>query len=133
MRCNHLIQAACGKVIRLAGLAVIIGVFSSPAWAQGTRYVPPGGSPFSPYLELYRPNPGPLNQYYQFYRPRVNLESTLYQQQATINSLQTEVQTAQNAFRPPPPAPAIGPTGVGSVYMNYSHYYNYQTRPTRRR
>jgi hypothetical protein len=63
-----------------------------------------------------------LNQYYQFMIPRVQLRETLTQQQASLNALQTEVQSVQTQLRPVP-TPVIGPTGVGGGYMNYSHFY----------
>jgi hypothetical protein len=113
-------------VARSIALTVLTGVGMSlaaaPSAAQG-YYTPPGGSPFSPYLELYRPNPGLLNQYYQFMIPRVQLRETLNQQQASLNALNTQIRSVQTQLRPQP-APVIGPTGVGAGYMSYSHFYS---------
>jgi hypothetical protein len=110
---------------RWGGVALAITAFFAlsvtPSRAQGL-YRPPGGSPFSPYLELYRPNPGLLNQYYQFMIPRVQLRETLSQQQYSLNALQNQVQGVQTQLRPAP-TPVIGPTGVRGGYMNYSHFY----------
>jgi hypothetical protein len=103
-------------------LAALFALTPRPAAAQG-YYVPPGGSPFSPYLDLYRRDTGLLNQYYNFVIPRRQLAQTLDQQRTAINRLETQVQSVRGQLRPAPTA-NIGPTGVGSGYMNYSHYYS---------
>jgi hypothetical protein len=113
-----LVRAAAVAPLSLAFLAFM----PATATAQQGYYVPPGGSPFSPYLDLYRRDTGLLNQYYNFIIPRRQLTETLNQQRAAITNLQTQVQSNRAQLRPTPTA-RIGPTGVGSVYMNYSHYY----------
>jgi hypothetical protein len=108
----------CCVACLAAGLSISL---APPALGQGL-YTPPAGSPFSPYLELYRPNPGLLNQYYQFMVPRVQLRETLSQQQASLNSLQSQIQSVKTQLGPVPTA-VIGPTGVRGGYMSYSHFY----------
>jgi hypothetical protein len=117
MKARHRLTAAAIGI----GLAISLAFCPPPVAAQG-YYTPPGGSPFSPYLELYRPNPGLLNQYYQFMIPRVELRDTLTQHQASLNAIQNQVQSVRTQIQPQP-TPVIGPTGVRGGYMNYSHFY----------
>lgn len=106
-------------------VAVFLAVFGWQSFAeaqQGNVYRPPGGSPFSPYLNLFRRDTGLLNQYYNYIVPQRRLEATLQQQYQAIQGLQTQVQGVRGQLQQVPTAP-IGPTGVGAGYMNYSHYY----------
>jgi hypothetical protein len=108
-----------------AAAATLLAICSWHAVAngqQGLVYQPPGGSPFSPYLNLFRRDTGLLNQYYNYIVPQRRLESTLQQQSSAISGLQTQVQGVRGELRQVQTAP-IGPTGVGAGYMNYSHYY----------
>jgi len=78
---------------------------------------------FSPYLQLFRSDPGPLGQYHSWVRPRQQLQRTLGRQSAAIRSQQRSVQNLQgevSRFGTTGPTRA---TGTGSTFMNYSHYY----------
>jgi hypothetical protein len=121
------------KALFQSAAAIVVIHFSlclaSPAGAQqGGYYVPPGGAPLSPYLDLFRRDVGLLNQYYNFIVPRRQLANTLNQQGAALNVLQNQVQDVRGGLRPVQTAP-IGRTGVGAGYMNYSHYYPGMGRP----
>ena len=105
-----------------AVLMLALGSGHGVANGQQGVYQPPGGSPFSPYLNLFRRDTGLLNQYYNYIVPQRRLESTLQQQSSAITGLQTQVQGVRGELRQAPTAPN-GPTGVGAGYMNYSHYY----------
>jgi hypothetical protein len=105
---------------------VLLCASAAPAHAQR------GSSPYfqrptlSPYFELFRRDSAPLGTYHSFYRPRVRLQDTLsrqyadlQRQQASIRSLREQVSQVSEAQR----TGAVRPTGTGSVFMNYSHYY----------
>jgi hypothetical protein len=94
---------------------------SQSAWAQRLqRYQPPYGPTLSPYLEYYRRPSGVLNNYHMFVRPRVELRQTLRSQQQQILTLDRELRRAAvSQVR----EAEVAPTGTGSGFMNYSHYY----------
>jgi hypothetical protein len=94
----------------LIGCVLLLGSAQSAHAQRGTSpyYQRPT---LSPYFELFRRDSAPLGTYHSFYRPRVRLQDTLGRQYA-----HTEVSEAQRLG-------PIRPTGTGSVFMNYSHYY----------
>ncbi len=112
------------RCFALAALPALL-LLAGPATAQGPilRTPPPSfGGP--PVYDLFRRQTGLLPNYYQFYLPRQQLERTLrlqdYQLQGqgtAIRAMQNQWQQAQSGQQP------LQPTGSGSVYMNYSHFY----------
>jgi len=122
LRCL-LIAAAIGQ----------LGVWAQTALAQGAaggRY--PMRSPvLSPWLQLFQRNAGPLDNYHTFVRPQMELLGTLQrqgirlqQQGAGILRLDDELSQWENRRM-------SRPTGTGSVFMDYSHYYDLRS-PTER-
>jgi hypothetical protein len=105
--------------------AALLG--AQPGLAQPpTRYPNPV---FSPYLDLFRANPGPLPNYYQFVRPKQELLKTLQsqntqleRQRASLGSLRQQVDIMERQ-------PGAAPTGIGGGFMNYSHYYSTRQTP----
>ena len=104
---------------------VCCATFASSLVAQGPRYQPRTPT-FSPYLDYFRRDVGALDVYNSIVRPNRELRSTLSRQQSTllqgrqrIEQLQTQVDSG------------VSPTGVGSRFMDYSHYYS--KRPAGRR
>lgn len=96
-----------------------------PAEAQ---YPPPrspyfSSSRFSPWLELYRRDPGVLGAYLSHVRPRQELQSILGQQALSLQRQQASVRSLQGQVYRLEQAGSLRPTGTGSVFMNYSHYY----------
>ena len=95
-----------------------------PARAQGfgSRYRPSMPT-LSPYFNLYRRDSGPLGNYHTFVRPQQQLRRELQQQSTSIQrqnaSLRSLGQQVSRLERPS----SVRPTGTGSVFMNYSHYY----------
>jgi hypothetical protein len=95
-----------------------------PAVAQ--QRVPryrPATPTFSPYFGLFQQGSGILPNYYTFVRPEQQLRETLRRGDATvrrqgvaIGSLQRQVSVFEREALAPP-------TGTGSVFMDYSHYY----------
>jgi len=102
---------------------VAISAFCSganPASAQSSDFGP--RPTFSPWFGLYQRNGGPLDNYHTFVRPRMSLNNSLMRQQADIqrnylgiSSLNRNVDQIREG--------EVRPTGTGSVYFNYSHYY----------
>jgi len=95
--------------------------FAASARAQATDslYRPT----LSPWFGLYQRNGGPIDNYHMFVRPQMDLQNTIQQQQnaiqrnaAGINSLGQDVTQMQEHG-------TMKPTGTGSGFMNYSHYY----------
>jgi hypothetical protein len=93
----------------------------------------------SPWMNLFQRNAGPVDNYHTYVRPQMQLRDTLHQQ-----NMQLQQQTAgleavgQQITELQQPQPVARPTGTGSVFMDYSHYYdmrraatNPRTRPVR--
>ncbi len=72
--------------------------------------------PLSPWLSLYRHDTGPLDNYHTFVRPQLQLRETIRKQDSRIQMLGQEVTQFQENG-------GVPPTGTGSVFMSYSHYY----------
>jgi hypothetical protein len=94
-----------------------------PAQAQIPGYRPTRPT-LSPYFDLYRFEPGPLGGYLSDFRPRQEVRQALQrqsarvqQQSATIRSLDRRMSLVEG------PVDLVRPTGTGSGFMNYSHYY----------
>ena len=92
--------------------------------APGATYRPSAPT-ISSWMNLYQRNSGPLDNYHTFVRPERQLRDTLRQQS---NSIQWQGEgirglTGQmNEFREG--RSLAHPTGTGSVFMDYSHYYD---------
>ena len=109
-------------------IASVIFSHGRPVAAQGVASgYRPTTPTFSPWLNLYQRGGqgGPLDPYHQFVRPELDLRETLRQQGITnqrqgdeVSSLDQQV-TQMEADR----LATIRPTGAGSVFMNYSHFY----------
>jgi len=103
----------------------VLAVGSSAAYAQRPlrRYQPPGGPTLSPYLNLNRPDFSTLpSAYDSFLVPQQRLQRNLYDlgqtQQANTRRIEGEISQVRSSV--------AAPTGVGSGFMNYSHYYRMQ-------
>ncbi|MEX2188649.1 MAG: hypothetical protein WD875_17710 [Pirellulales bacterium] len=97
--------------------AVLAGLFllAADASAQAPRYQPSRPT-LSPYLNLFRNQRGPVPNYHLYVRPILQQQSINAQQGAAVQQLEQglrETQTTQS-----------GPTGIGSGYRNFSHYYS---------
>ena len=90
-----------------------------------TRYEPPAGPTLSPYLLFSRRPTGIYDNYNAFIRPRFELRSTLYTQNQELRYLDRNLQAVEGDVRTLSKIREAGvaPTGVGSSYLNYSHYY----------
>jgi hypothetical protein len=109
------------SLLVLAIVAVIAGLTSS-ALAQGYR--PPAGPTITPYLDYFNAPVSPLlENYHTYVRPRAELRSNLNQLGATSYQQDYRLnQLGDNLLQTKPSKAA--PTGTGSTFMNYSHYYS---------
>ena len=106
----------------------LLVALSHPASAQQRRplrYEPPAGPTLSPYLLFSRRPTGIYDNYHAFVRPRLELRSTLRVQNDEIGYLNRNLQEVQGDVRTLSEVreSGVAPTGVGSSYLNYSHYY----------
>jgi hypothetical protein len=101
--------------------SLAIGLLLLVVSSSHAQVLAPGNRPtLSPWFGLYQRNGGPLDNYHTFVRPQIDLDNTLQRHQTAIQrnnagvaSLGLElVEQGQ-----------VHPTGTGSVYMDYSHYY----------
>jgi hypothetical protein len=122
----------------IAAAAVLCAVSVGVRAARGQGYSGSGYQPstptFSPWLNLYQRNAGPLDNYHTFVRPERQLQDTLRQQASAIQrqgegirGLTGQVNDLREGRSP------AHPTGAGSVFMDYGHYYDWNAgaAPTR--
>ena len=110
----------------IAGVALLCGSTSVSAQAPRAPYTPK--PTLSPWLNMYRRDPGPVGPYLSYVRPEQRLRQTLTDQQSRITEQQSELQTLRQQTTAIESRGALTPTGVSSTFMNYSHYYNIQRR-----
>ena len=108
----------------LAGAILGVACLANPASAQQPRYVPPAGRTLPDELNYFRRDVGVLDQYNGFIVPLRQLDNHLRTMQT---QQQTDFQAAQRAISQLRASQAA-PTGVGSGFMNYSHYYRLPSR-----
>jgi len=80
----------------------------------------------SPWLNLYRRDPGPIGPYLSYVRPEQRLLSRLSQQrtaQARQNAAIGALRGQLSELSQLGPETAIAPTGTGATFMNYSHFF----------
>jgi hypothetical protein len=77
----------------------------------------------SPYLYLNRRDPGPLGPYLSYVRPQQQLRSALSQQSRHLQQQQASIRSLRQQVTQIGETGSLRPTGTGSVFMNYSHYY----------
>jgi hypothetical protein len=106
-------------------LVLACGVLVAPASAQ-RRYRSPFGPTLSPYLDFFRRDNGALGDPYNAWvRPRQNLRNELYQQQRSLYNLNRELRDVNREVQDLELLRESGaaPTGTGSRFMNFSHFY----------
>ena len=119
--------------ITLSVVSVGIVFFSAqPARAQ-YAYVPLQTPSLSPWLNLGQYDLGPSSTYLRWVRPEKQLRETLYRQQLSIQRQNTAVRTLGTQIMQFQQEGSLRPTGTGSGFMNYSHYYQMPISTSRRR
>jgi hypothetical protein len=77
-----------------------------------------------PIYDLFQQRRGILPNYYQFYMPQQRLQQNLRSQAYQLQRQGNAIQAMQNQWLTPQEQGAdISPTGRGSTFMNYSHFY----------
>jgi hypothetical protein len=109
------------RLILLSLLLVVGAVWTPSAFAQ-PRYYPNRG-PISPWMNMWQKKPGPLDNYHTYVQPEMQLRkelnrqnNALLQNASGIRSLGQQMESGQKEI-------PVHPTGTGSVFMHYSHYY----------
>lgn len=83
--------------------------------AAATGRYQPARPTLSPYLNLFREETGPIPNYHLYVRPQLQQQAFNNQFQSNLNQTQQQLQQV--------PRTANRPTGVGSGYRNFLHYY----------
>ena len=115
-----------GKLILTALLLVFVCASSAHA-QRPSRYQSPSGATISPYLNYFRQDTGVLNQYYHFVRPDLRLRDTIQDLERTTVQQRSQIRNLESDFLQIR-EPSARPTGTGSGFMNYSHFYPSQRR-----
>ncbi len=100
---------------------VIAGVCAPNVLAQPGAY--PIGGPISPWMNMFQRHPGPLDNYHSFVQPNMQVQGALSQQNTALQQQRGELQSLVQNESTGQHGEAIAPTGTGSVFMEYSHYY----------
>ena len=114
-------------VIVIMAIGLLGFILCVPCFGQSAPRYRPQRPTISPYVNLLRNDSGPVPNYYSLVRPQQDQqawdrEASRFAQSSdlAIRQLNTIVDRRE-----------IGPTGTGSVFNNYSHYYG--TNPSLRR
>jgi len=77
----------------------------------------------SPWLNLSNQQGGALDNYHMFVRPEMQRRDASRRQQYDINRQGVDIQSMRQSMSGVRQAAGMRPTGTGSMFMNYSHYY----------
>lgn len=113
-------------VMVIAGVVLLLT--RTPAGAQNPRVPYTPRPTLSPWLNMNRADPGPVGPYLSYVRPEQRLRRTLDEQQARLSRQQVELQSLRERATAIETRGVTAPTGVGSTFMNFSHYYNFGRR-----
>ncbi|MBN1589432.1 MAG: hypothetical protein JW888_07950 [Pirellulales bacterium] len=99
---------------------------SAHAQQGGRKYFRPPSPTISPWMDLFRKDPGPLDNYHSFVRPKQRVYDALGRQNFEIQQQQAQTRDLGQELSRFERASLARPTGTGSTFMNYSHYYPLQ-------
>jgi hypothetical protein len=110
--------------LRLDWALLTVGVVLAYAsLAQGQGGEPASRPMLSPWFSLYQKNGGLLDNYHMFVRPRFQVNNALQQQQDAIQRNDSGIHSLGQEMTRVQEQALVRPTGSGSVFMSYSHYY----------
>ncbi len=109
-------------LLTIAAVSVALLAVSS-ADAQRPWPYRPGRPTISPYMNLYRANPGPVDNYHLYVRPQQQLLNTLQWQDQALQQQGAHLQSLRQEVSGFGQRRIATPTGIGAGFMNYSHYY----------
>jgi hypothetical protein len=107
-------------LVALIACAALAPAAVSQAQSSGYR---PWKPTISPWFSLYNRNRGPLDNYNMYVRPETELRDTLQQQASGIQRNSAGLRSLGHDVNQLQEEGPIRPTGTGSGFMNYSHYY----------
>ncbi len=111
-----------------AGLLTLLAVGRADAQGYGYMRYSPSTPTLSPWLNLYNKNAGPIDNYHNYVRPQMQLRDTLQQQENQIGQQGSTIRSlGQQVTRMGETGNKMAPTGIGSRYMNLSHFYTPQS------
>jgi len=110
---------------RLSVLFLFAVAMSAARSAEAQQRWPyqPARPTISPYMNLYRADPGPIDNYNMYVRPQRELQNTLSRQQATLRRQDAGLRSLRQEVSLFGLRRSVRPTGIGGAFMNYSHYY----------
>ena len=100
-------------------IVALLAVLCQNALSQDVPRYRPSRPTVSPYLNLLRNDNGALPNYYGLVRPQLNQQAFDNQITATSRSQTLAIQKLSHISG----NTVNGPTGSGSVFKNYSHFY----------
>jgi hypothetical protein len=119
------------RTILMLCVAAFFCLSGSTAHAQRDRYdrrYEPSRPTLSPYLNYFRQDTGLVDSYNTFVRPQERLRREMNRQESRLRNLDRQVgqldRQVEQQIRPA----QMAPTGTGSTFMNYLHYYNLGNR-----
>ena len=109
------------SVAILIGCVFLSSVGTARAQRQRSRPTRPA---ISDYFNLYRGEPGPLGPYHSDFRPRQQVRRNLQKQAFRLQQQNTQIRALDQRMSLSGGSRGVmRPTGTGSMFMNYSHYY----------
>ena len=108
------------RLILLSLLLVVGTVWTPVAFAQ--HYTPVRG-PISPWMDIFQREPGTLGNYHSYVKPEIQLQRTVDQQNNDLTRNALGIQSLGQQMGDAQKESQVHPTGAGSVFMDYSHYY----------
>ncbi len=106
----------------VAAAAAVIGPSVADAQPPVHRSWSPSPT-LSPWLDLFRSDTGLLDPYNSLVRPRLELQERLRRQQLDLTRQAAGLSAMRQQMIQSRGQMPIRPTGTGSVFMDYSHYY----------
>jgi hypothetical protein len=103
------------------GLTAMLGI----AWtwpALGQMGYNPARGPISPWMNMFQRRVGPLDNYNSWVRPQLQLQDAMARQNVALQQQATGLQLLGQQIEAKQ-GNQVRPTGTGSVFMNYFHYY----------
>ena len=106
----------------LLTLMLVVGAMGTPSAFAQSRYTPTRG-PISPWMDMFQRHPGPLDNYHSYVKPEMQAQNQFNQQQNALAQNAAGVQVLGQQMADAKKESQVNPTGTGSVFMDYSHYY----------
>ena len=109
-------------------------LLSLPASAQSpSPRILPNQFGRPPIYDLFQEPRGILPNFYQYYLPQRRLQQNLRNQEYQLQRQRNAIQSMQNQWLAPgQEGGGISPTGQGSTFMDYSHFYPARSGGSRR-